>query len=86
MRTLDTTDKNHAVDFMANGGNKNDILVFAAQIKYDGDIKIIDDYWFSIGRFKTIKGAVRSAKKRMAEHGYCFNENEVENLIKTWND
>lgn len=87
MRTLETTDRNHAVNFMPNGTNKNDILVCACIIQYEGAYKVIDDYWFTVGRFKTIKGAVRSAKKQLAEIGhYSFNENEVENLIKTWNN
>ena len=87
MRTLDTTDKNHAVDFMANGGNKNDILVVASIIMYCDGMRYGKDYWFSVGRFNTIKGAVRSAKRQLAEIGhYSFDEKEVENLIKTWNN
>ena len=32
-----------------------------------------NEYWFTIGWFKTEKGAIRSAKKQLARLGYELN-------------
>lgn len=62
-----------SVRFFANGGNENDIMVFAIQ---DGE------YWFTIGKsYKSLKNAKRAAVKEMAKHGYTFDEKEMEKLI-----
>jgi hypothetical protein len=64
--------KNIAVKFLANGGDKNDIMVFALEQ---------GEFWFCIGEgYKTLKGAKRAAVKKMAKHGYTFNEKEMESL------
>ena len=62
-----------AVQFFPNGGNMNDIIVFAI----NGG-----DYWFTIGDgYKTIEGAKRAAIKKMALHGYTFNEAKMKALV-----
>ena len=59
-----------SVEFFNNG---NTILVFALE---DGE------YWFSIGNgYTTINGAKKAAVKKMAEHGYTFDDSEMKNLI-----
>ena len=58
-----------AVEFFNNGKT---IMVFALQ---DGE------YWFTIGDgYSTENGAKRAAVRKMAEHGYTFNESEMKNL------
>lgn len=50
----------------------NCIMVFALE---DGE------YWFTIGDgYATESGAKKAAVKKMAQHGYTFNENEMKNL------
>ena len=66
-----TNSESKSVSFMFNGGNPNDIMVAAMQ---DGE------YWFTIGWYKTEKGAKRAAIKSMKKHGYLLNESEVMNL------
>lgn len=78
MKTIKTNNKNIAVDFWANGGNKKDIMVFALQ--WDSEYERFE-YWFSIGEgYKTLNGAKRAAVKKMAKHGYTLNANELEDL------
>ena len=85
MKTLITKDGKHEVTFMKNGGNKNDIICTASIIVECKAVKSkLTDYWFTIGYFKTIKGAVRSAKKQMLEQGYQLDEADVAELIKEW--
>lgn len=61
-----------SVYFFPNGGNMNDIMVFAQQ---DGE------YWFSIGKgYKTIANAKRAAIKAMAKMGYTFDDKEMQKL------
>lgn len=87
MRTLITKDGKHEVTFMPNGGDKNDIICTASLIVDCKAVKSrLTDYWFTIGYYKTIKGAVRSAKRQMQEHGYQFNDAEVDSLINEWYD
>lgn len=63
---------NKSVYFFPNGGNMNDILVFAQQ---DGE------YWFTIGKgYKTIANAKRAAIKAMAKMGYTFDVEEMKML------
>ena len=64
--------KSNAVEFFANGGNMNDIMVFAISM---------GEYWFTIGEgYKTIEGAKRAAIKKMAIHGYTFDEAKMKAL------
>ena len=50
----------------------NCIMVFALE---DGE------FWFTIGDgYATETGAKRAAVKKMAKHGYTFNEQEMKNL------
>lgn len=87
MRTLITKDGKHEVTFMENGGNKRDIIVCASIILECKAVQSrLTDYWYTIGYFKTIKGAVRSAKRQMQEHGYQFNEAEIDSLLNEWYD
>ena len=58
-----------SVKFFNNG---TDIMVFALE---DGE------FWFTIGDgYATEAGAKRAAVKKMAKHGYTFNEQEMKNL------
>ena len=58
-----------AVKFFNNG---TDIMVFALQDS---------EFWFTIGEgYATEAGAKRAAVKKMAKHGYTFNEQEMKNL------
>ena len=58
-----------SVKFFNNG---TDIMVFALE---DGE------FWFTIGEgYATEAGAKRAAVKKMAKHGYTFNEQEMKNL------
>lgn len=61
-----------AVEFILNGGRKDEIMVFA----------VIDtEYWFTVGTFyKTVTGAKRAAVKAMAKLGYTFDADEMSNL------
>ena len=61
-----------AVEFILNGGRKDEIMVFA----------VIDtEYWFTVGTFyKTEAGAKRAAVKAMAKLGYTFDADEMANL------
>lgn len=47
-----------------NADSFGGILVIAQE---DGE------YWFTVGWYKTEKGAIRSAKKQMANFGYELN-------------
>ena len=39
------------------------------------------EFWFTIGDgYATEAGAKRAAVKKMAKHGYTFNEHEMKNL------
>lgn len=58
-----------SVTFFKNG--EISIIVVAEQ---DGE------YWFTIGHFKTLAGAKRSAVKQMARHGYTFDEKQMKAL------
>lgn len=50
----------------------NCIMAFALE---DGE------FWFTIGDgYTTEAGAKRAAVKKMAKHGYTFNEQEMKNL------
>lgn len=51
--------------------NDNSIIAMAEQ---DGE------YWFSIGYFKTLAGAKRSAVRQMAALGYTFDEKQMKAL------
>ena len=51
--------------------NHTNIIAMAQQ---DGE------YWFTIGYFKTLAGAKRSAVKQLAALGYTFNDKEMKAL------
>lgn len=73
-----TNSKIKAVRFLANGGNVNDIMVFA--LEYNHDTKQYE-YWFTIGDgYKTLNGAKRAAVKKMAKHGYTLNQKELDRV------
>ena len=58
-----------SVEFFNNGAT---IMVFALE---EGQ------YWFTIGEgYSTEAGAKKAAVKKMAKHGYTFNEQEMANL------
>ena len=69
IKCINSTSK--SVVFMLNGNHVNDIMVIAMQ---DGE------YWYTIGRYKSEKGAKRAAIKSMEKHGYILNESELMNL------
>ena len=50
-----------ALELMENADGFGGILAMATQE---------NEYWFTVGWFKTINGAIRSAKKRLAVLGY----------------
>lgn len=60
-----------------NNSNSKSVVFF------DNDGSIIamaeqdGEYWFSIGYFKTLAGAKRSAIKQMAALGYTFDEKKM---------
>ena len=63
-----------SVKFILNGGQKDEIMVFALQ---DGE------YWFAVGNgrmYKTASGAKKAAMKEMAQFGYTFDTKEMEEL------
>ncbi len=66
---------NKQVKFILNGGQKDEILVFALQG---------EDFWFAIGNgriYRTANGAKKAAVKEMAAMGYSFDEAEMKNLV-----
>lgn len=58
-----------SVVFFNNGGTS--ILAYALQ---DGE------FWFTIGGYKTLTNAKRSAIKAMGVLGYTFDESQMEKL------
>lgn len=60
-----TEDKRKAVEIMGEEGN-----YMAVAVQCDGQSYGGDSYWFSVGHFKTIKGAQHSAIRQMARLGY----------------
>ena len=60
--TCKNSDK--AVEFMMNADGFGGILAIATQDK---------EYWFTVGWYKTEKGAIRSAKKQLSRLGYELN-------------
>ena len=38
------------------------------------------EFWFTVGSYKTLKGAKRSAVRKMADHGYKVDMNALNNL------
>lgn len=67
MKTINCNNStSKSVSFFANGNN---FIAFAEQDR---------EYWFTIGHFKTLAGAKRSAVKQMARMGYTFNEKEMQ--------
>lgn len=60
-----TEDGRHAVRIM---GDEGDYMAVALQCA--GQECGEESWWFYIGRYKTIKGAQRGAKRRMARLGY----------------
>ena len=69
MKTINCNNSSSkSVIFFENDGS---ILAFAQQ---DGE------YWFSVGYFKTLAGAKRSAVRQLAALGYTFNAAEMKAL------
>ena len=67
MKTINCNNSTHkSVSFFDNAG-----LSIIACAMQDGE------FWFTIGRYKTLANAKRAAKKEMAAHGYTFNEKEL---------
>ena len=64
MKTFLCTDARISVDMMLNADGFGGIFVAAMQ---DGE------YWFTVGWYKTEAGAIRSAKKQLANLGYTLN-------------
>lgn len=58
-----------SVRFFRNG--PEDIMVFACQ---DGEL------WFTVGSFRTVAGAKRSAVRKMADHGYKLNIEQLKGI------
>ena len=62
---------------ICNNSNSKSVVFF------DNDGSIIalaeqdGEYWFSIGYFKTLAGAKRSAIRQMAALGYTFDEKKM---------
>ena len=65
-KTINCTDPSYSVDFIANGGNENDIIAIACI--NDGE----SYYWFTIGSYSSIKNAIRWANKKLAKHGLAL--------------
>ena len=66
-KTINCTDPSYSVDFIANGGNENDIIAIACI--NDGESYGGSSYWFTIGSYSSIKNAIRWANKKLAKHG-----------------
>ena len=64
MKTLLCTDSRISVNMMLNADSFGGILAVAC---------IDDEYWFTIGWFKTEAGAIRSARRQLAGHNYTLN-------------
>ena len=62
--TISCKNSNKAVNFMMNADGFGGILAIATE---EGE------YWFTVGWYKTEKGAIRSAKKQLANLGYELN-------------
>lgn len=67
--------KTKSVSFMRNGGKEDEIITTACQ-SYDG----YNEYWFTIGTYKSLKNAKRAAVKAMKKHDYTFDQVELETL------
>jgi hypothetical protein len=73
-RVICNNSSQKAVHFMLNGGDPHSIIVTAEQWdSYNGQFS----YWFSVGHFKTLNGAKKSAIRQMKELGYTFSENSM---------
>lgn len=55
---------NKAVELMMNADGFGGILAIATQE---------NEYWFTVGWYKTENGAIRSAKKQLSRLGYELN-------------
>ena len=69
-KTINCTDPRYSVDFIANGGNENDIIAIACI--NDGESYGGSSYWFTIGSYSSIKNAIRWANKKLAKHGLAL--------------
>lgn len=69
MKEIKCTNSNKSVRFFRNG--PEDIMVFACQ---EGE------FWFTVGSYKTLKGAKRSAVRKMSDHGYKVDMNALNKL------
>lgn len=71
MISISCKNSNKSVTFFRNGGHNDCIMAFANQD---------NEYWFTIGTYKSLKNAKRAAKKQLGDHGYTFDPIELENL------
>lgn len=65
MKTLTCTDPRISVNLMMDADGFGGILAIAS---------LEDEYWFTIGWYKTEAGAIRSARKQLASHGYTLQD------------
>ena len=61
---INCNNSNKAVELMMDANGFGGILAIATQD---------NEYWFTVGWYKTEKGAIRSAKKQLARLGYELN-------------
>ena len=70
MNTITANNSNlKAVRFFENGGNSNDVIVYAQQRDKESEPW---ELWFEIGQYTSMKAAQRWASKKMAKLGYKF--------------
>ena len=64
MKKISCTDTRISATLMFDADGFGGILVIA---------EIENEYWFTIGWFKTEAGAIRSARRQFAAHNYTLN-------------
>ena len=64
MKKIFCTDIRISATLMFNANGDGGILVVA---------EVENEYWFTIGWFKTEAGAIRSARRQFAAHNYTLN-------------
>lgn len=73
-----TTDGRHAVSFQAD--RDGDITVSAFMYYPDNEHRTDWDYWFNIGTYRTLEGAIRGAKKAMAKFNLKLSDKDLKNI------
>lgn len=69
--------KRKSVTFWRNGGKDDQVMAFANQ---QSDIEGYHEHWFTIGTYKSLKNAKKAAVRAMRDHGYTFDQVELETL------